>query len=81
MGILDLICTQRVFLKPYCKIYNIFAFIGSITSYDMELLGKIDNFFNFKRNELKIKNKACILNYIKCNEIVFSKCTELQEHE
>ncbi len=63
------------------KIYNIFAFIDSITSCDMELLDNIDYFFYFKRNELKIINKACILNNIKCHEIVFSKCTELQEHD
>jgi len=36
---------------------------------------------NLKRNELKIINKACIPNYIKWNEIDFSKCTELQEHD
>ena len=81
MALSDFICTQRVLLKPYWKIYNIFAFIDSITSCDMELLDNIDNFFNLKRNELKIINKACIFNYIKCNEIVFSKCNELQEHD
>ena len=47
----------------------------------MELLDNIDNFFNLKRYELKIINKACILNNIKCNEIVFRKCNELQEHD
>jgi hypothetical protein len=78
MGLSDFICAQRILLKPNCKIYNIFAFIDSNTSCDMELLDNIDNFFNLKRNELKIINKACIFNYINCNEIFFS---ELQEHD
>ena len=39
----------------------------------MELLDNIDHFFNLKRNELKIINKALIFNYIKCNEIVFNE--------
>jgi hypothetical protein len=81
MALSDFICTQRVLLKPYWKIYNIFAFIDSITSCDMEFLDNIGNLMNLKRKELKIINKACILNYIKWNEIDFSKCTELQEHD
>ena len=55
----------------------------------MELQAYIDNFFLIGKmsNELKIIkieqiiNKACILNNYECNEIFFSKCTELQEHD
>jgi hypothetical protein len=55
----------------------------------MELQAYIDNFFLIGKmsNELKIikieqiKNKACILNNYEFNEIFFSKCTELQEHD
>jgi hypothetical protein len=55
----------------------------------MELQESIDNFFLIGQmsDELKIIkieqiiNKACFLNNIECNEIFFSKCTELQEHD
>ena len=56
---------------------------------DMELQDSIDIFFLIGQmsDDLKIIkieqiiNKACFLNNIECNEIFFSKCTELQEHD